>query len=299
MNNLEKEALGFSILIGILLLFILYVYIQSWRSFRNKEDNRFNENLYQYRKTLYFLFVLCLGILWIVQILSIKDWQTLLILAVIVVFIDISVFSTPTIKKIWRTEFQAFDPLKSYIQENSLLEERQKDKLNYFSQLIQIAPLIKSDIDSRDLEFSEALSIFLSYYAEAFGLRIHLYQVEANRQNEEQPYETIDLFIETIQIIKHTHTLDWSTMPDNLVKPDETASSETIVIETLWNGDIVALDREEKHGKGMAHLCPVFVGEDEIFLLFIEEHHQRVYEMDALFLTNLACLFCFFEKQNE
>lgn len=56
-NNLEKEALGFSILIGILLLFILYVYIQSWRSFRNKEDNRFNENLYQYRKTLYFFYL--------------------------------------------------------------------------------------------------------------------------------------------------------------------------------------------------------------------------------------------------
>lgn len=288
-----KETIVITILVGTLLLFILFVYIQSWRSFFKKEDHRFNENLYQYRKTLYFLFVLSIVALWIVEFISIDEWQRLAVLAGITIFIDIFVFSTPTIKSIWKTEFQSYDPLKTYIQENSYIEEKQQNKLNYFSQLLQIAPLVKSDIDKKQLVFSDALALFLSYYADTFGLRVHLYEVKP--KDNELEYEPLDIFIKTIQTIKQTHTLDWESMPDNLVVDDENNAEDTI-IETLWNGDIVALDREEKHGKGMAHICPVFAGENHTFVLFIEETHQRVYEMDALFITNLACLFCFLEE---
>ncbi|WP_231710742.1 type II toxin-antitoxin system SpoIISA family toxin [Gracilibacillus suaedae] len=276
-------------------MFILFVYIQSLRSFHDKEDNRFTENLYQYRKTLYFLFVLAIGALWLVEIVSIDDWKKLVILAGMAVFIDIFVFSTPTIKKIWKTEFQSYDPLKTYIQENSLIEEKQQDKLNYFSQLLQIAPFIKSDIDKKQLDFPDSLNLFLSYYADTFGLRVHLYEVKP--KDFETEYEPIEVFIKTVQTIKQTHTLDWESMPDNLVVDNE-ANIERIIMETLWNGDIVALDREEKHGKGMAHICPVFVGENHMFIIFIEEIHERVYEIDALFITNLACLFCFLEDEN-
>ncbi|MFD2657247.1 type II toxin-antitoxin system SpoIISA family toxin [Gracilibacillus thailandensis] len=291
---MEKETVIISILVGVLLLFILFVYIQSLRSFHDKEDNRFTENLYQYRKTLYFLFVLVIGALWLVEIISIDDWQKLVILAGMAVFIDIFVFSTPTIKKIWKTEFQSYDPLKTYIQENSLIEEKQQDKLNYFSQLLQIAPFIKSDIDKKQLDFPDSLNLFLSYYADTFGLRVHLYEVKP--KDLEAEYETIDIFIKTIQTIKQTHTLDWESMLDNLVIDNED-NIEKVIMETLWNGDIVALDREEKHGKGMAHICPAFVGENHTFILFIEEIHERVYEIDALFITNLACLFCFLEDE--
>ncbi|WP_018931549.1 type II toxin-antitoxin system SpoIISA family toxin [Gracilibacillus lacisalsi] len=291
---MEKETVIISILVGVLLLFILFVYIQSLRSFHDKEDNRFTENLYQYRKTLYFLFVLVIGALWLVEIISIDDWQKLVILAGMAVFIDIFVFSTPTIKKIWKTEFQSYDPLKTYIQENSLIEEKQQDKLNYFSQLLQIAPFIKSDIDKKQLDFPDSLNLFLSYYADTFGLRVHLYEVKP--KDLETEYEPIDIFIKTIQTIKQTHTLDWESMLDNLVIDNED-NIERVIMETLWNGDIVALDREEKHGKGMAHICPAFVGENHTFILFIEEIHERVYEIDALFITNLACLFCFLEDE--
>ncbi|MGP4041809.1 type II toxin-antitoxin system SpoIISA family toxin [Gracilibacillus sp. D59] len=292
---MDKETLGISILVGVLLLFILFVYIQSLRSFSNKEDNRFNENLYQYRKTLYFLFVLSVGILWIIDIISIVDWEMLVILAGMVIFIDIFVFSTPTIKKIWRAEFQSYDPLKTYIQENSYIEEKQQDKLNYFSQLIQVAPFVKSDIDKKQLDFPDSLGLFLNYYADTFGLRVHLYEVKT----ENIECEPIDVFINTIQTVKQTHTLDWESMVDNLTIDNEKSSlTESFIVETLWNGDIVALDREEKHGKGMAHICPIFVRENHTFILFIEEIHQRIYEMDALFLTNLAFLFCFLEDQN-
>ncbi|SFL80477.1 Toxin SpoIISA, type II toxin-antitoxin system [Gracilibacillus orientalis] len=290
-----KETLVISILIGVLLLFILFVYVRSLRSFSNKEDNRFNENLYQYRKTLYVLFVLSIGTLWLAEVISIDDWQRLVILAGMAVFIDIFVFTTPTIKKIWKTEFQAYDPLKTYIQENSLIEEKQQDKLNYFSQLLQIAPFIKSDIEKKQLNFPESLDLFLCYYADTFGLRVHLYEVKA--KDIEIEHEPIEVFIKTIQTIKQTHTLDWGSMPVNLAVNDE-GNTERLIMETLWNGDIVALDREEKHGKGMAHICPIFVGENHTFILFIEEIHQRVYEIDAMFITNLACLFCFLEDQN-
>ncbi|QGH35012.1 hypothetical protein GI584_13600 [Gracilibacillus salitolerans] len=292
---MEKEALVISILVGVLLSFILFVYIQSLRSFHNKEDNRFNENLYQYRKTLYVLFVLSIGTLWLIEFISLDDWKKLVILAGLAIFIDIFVFSTPTIKKIWRTEFQNYDPLKTYIQENSLIEEKQQDKLNYFSQLLQIAPFIKSDIEKKQLDFPNSLNLFLSYYADTFGLRVHLYEVKP--KDIETEYEPMEVFIKTIQTIKQTHTLDWGTMPVNL-ELDNEVNTDRLVMDTLWNGDIVALDREEKHGNGMAHICPVFVGENHTFILFIEEIHQRVYEMDALFITNLACLYCFLEDQN-
>lgn len=291
---MEKETIGITILVGVLLVFILFVYIQSWRSFRNKEDNRFTENLYQYRKTLYFLFVISIGMLWVFKIILIHHWQTLVVLAGIVIFIDIFVFSTPTIKKIWRAEFQAYDPLKTYIQENSFIEEMQRDKLNYFSQLIQIAPLIRADIEMRQLTFAASLELFLSYYADNFGLRVHLY--ELNKLDTD--FEPVDVFINTIQTIKQTHTLDWESMMDFETTTNDNNSIEIYIVEKLWNGEIVALDREEKHGKGMAHLCPIFAGEQRDILLFIEETHQRVYEMDALFITNLAFLFSFLESEN-
>ncbi|WP_281269243.1 type II toxin-antitoxin system SpoIISA family toxin [Paraliobacillus ryukyuensis] len=219
----------------------------------------------------------------------------MLALVAIVIFIDIFVFSTPTITKIWKTEFQAYDPLKTYIQENSFIEEKQRDKLNYFSQLIQIAPYIKSEIELQHNDFLEGLGAFLNYYAEGFGLCIHLYNVETVADQSED--ERMNEFLDTIHRIKQTHTLDWLCMLDNLdVQGDSDA--EEVVIDNLWSGEIVALDREEKHGKGMSHLCPIFVGDDYIFILFIEEIYQRIYEIDALFITNLAFLYCYLETQN-
>ncbi|ENH97547.1 hypothetical protein J416_06033 [Gracilibacillus halophilus YIM-C55.5] len=294
---MDKETVSISVSVVVLLVFILYVYIQSWMSFREKGNNQFNENLYQYRKTLYVLFVLVIGMLLLMQTISIEDnWKLLMMLAGMIVFIDIFVFSTPTIKKIWKTEFQAYDPLKQYIQENSLIEEKQKDKLNYFSQLVQIAPFLKNDIAKKRLDIADSLALFLSYYADHFGLRVHLYNVGEKHKITSDVDHLFSEFGETLQAIKHTHTLDWCTMPSNITKEDEDA--ERTVVETLWNGDIIALDREDKHGKGIAHLCPIFVGED-IFVLFIEEIHQQVYEMDALFLTNLACLYCFLEHEEK
>ncbi|MDX8045914.1 type II toxin-antitoxin system SpoIISA family toxin [Gracilibacillus sp. S3-1-1] len=290
-----KTTFVIFVLAGILLSFILFVYIQSWRGFYNKEGNHFRENLYQYRKTLYVLFITSLFILWAMEVVTIDDWQRLAVLAVIIIFIDIFVFSTPTIKSIWKTEFQSYDPLKTYIRENTYMEERQQNKLNYFSQLLQITPLIKADIDQKQLSFPYALDLFLSYYANTFGLRVHLY--EAKQKENELNAEPMDEFFKTIQVIKQTHTLDWESMPDNLTM-DDSPNAEEKIVETLWNGDIVALDREEKHGKGMAHLCPIFAAENHLFILFIEETNQRVYEMDALFLSNLACLFCFLEEEN-
>src|SRR5699024_6730974 len=219
---------------GILLVFILFVYIQSWRSFLNKEDNRFNENLYQYRKTLYFLFILSIGILWIFNIIFIHDWQTLIVLAGTVVFVDIFVFSTPTIKKIWRAEFQAYDPLKTYIQENSFIEEMQRDKLNYFSQLIQIAPSLKSDIETRQLPFALSLELFLSYYVDSFGLRVHLYEVN----KMETDFQPVDIFLKTIQTIKQTHTIDWESMIDSEAIPTDSTSIEMYIVEKLLHGEI-------------------------------------------------------------
>src|SRR5690625_3066431 len=89
--------------IVVLLIFICFVYYRSWKSFYNKDDNRFKENLNQYRKTLYFIFVLIVGTLSLFKIIDKNDWQYLLMGAAMVIFIDISVFSTPTIKRIWNT----------------------------------------------------------------------------------------------------------------------------------------------------------------------------------------------------
>lgn len=297
---MEKDTLGITILVGALVLFILFVYIQSLRSFRNKEDNRFNENLYQYRKTLYFLFVLLVGFLWLFKLIAIDNWQTLIILAGIVVFIDIFVFSTPTITKIWQTELQAYDPLKTYIQENSYIEEKQQNKLNYFSQMVQIAPFVKSEIDKEKLPFLDTLGLFLNYYSTTFGLSVHLYEVLIKEDNGSIEDALINNFVKILETIKQRHTLDWDSMLDNLEidNNDERSDIEEFIMEKLWGGEIVALDREEKHGKGMAYICPVFVGDNHTLIIFIEEIQQRVYEIDALFITNLAFLFCFLEDQN-
>ncbi|MFD2762061.1 type II toxin-antitoxin system SpoIISA family toxin [Lentibacillus juripiscarius] len=74
------------------------------------------------------------------QLIDKGDWQYLLMGAAVIIFVDIAVFSIPTIRKIWKTEFGSHDDIKEYIQKNDLMAENQQDKLNYFSELVQLAP---------------------------------------------------------------------------------------------------------------------------------------------------------------
>lgn len=96
----------------MILLIVLSLIYFWWRT------DKYVENLQAIRKSYYVLFFLlvCLGIL--TKQLQMSDWTMILSLASAAVFIDIAVFQTPDILKIWNTEFQHSNYIRKTIRKN-------------------------------------------------------------------------------------------------------------------------------------------------------------------------------------
>ena len=93
----------------------------------------FDLHLKNFRRSLYTLFLLSLGVGVITESINIEDWTYILSLTAIVVFIDLSVLLTPSILKIWQAEFlTGSEFLEATIKEN---EKIQTDNRNLFNRL--------------------------------------------------------------------------------------------------------------------------------------------------------------------
>lgn len=105
-------AIYFGFISAVILLIVLSLIYFWWRT------DKYVENLQAIRKSYYVLFFLliCLGIF--SDQLQIVDWKTILSFVCAAVFLDIAVFQTPDILKIWNTEFQHSNYIRKTIRKN-------------------------------------------------------------------------------------------------------------------------------------------------------------------------------------
>lgn len=281
----EFHFLWVQIAIGIFLVFLISVYIVSAVNFF-KVENRYRENLPLYRKTLYFLFTVLIGVLGMLNQIRIEDWKYLLMAAIAVVFTDIAVLSTPTITKIWNAEFGSHDDAKKYIQQNATNERNRKAKLNYFSQLVQTAHFVKGKIAEQGLNEREAFQTFLNYYPNEFGLKMVLYRMGIRSEHEEQISEE---FRALITRIERVHSLNLEEMAD-IPKEDnrDSRSARERAIQQVWNGTVLALNKEEEN---IAHICPIFIRGKDSYVIFLIEDTGTLLELDPLLITDLAYIY--------
>ncbi|WP_404405427.1 type II toxin-antitoxin system SpoIISA family toxin [Jeotgalibacillus malaysiensis] len=184
----------------VVLLFLLYFFVYElikerkilrpeftgearWEIFKRQSRQK------NFRRGLYLIFIVGAAIWLIFYGFTAEDWNLLLLAAASVVFIDISIFSTPRIKKIWNTEFD-LDEIEAYRSDADDTVTRLTAKASHFALVHENIPANSKHIDS-DTDILDFVHDVLQSYLSRFGLLAHIYEFyeAADRKTEEFDYQ--------------------------------------------------------------------------------------------------------------
>jgi hypothetical protein len=225
------------------------------------------------RKTLYVLFILglCIGI--IVGRFDLNDWRFILSIAAITVFIDLSVLITPSILKIWSTEFQnESEFFEDMIKKNDKIQRSMVTKVGYMSVLIQQADLYFEEIKlpEGELEYLKELESYIELYSKEFGLDVQIREYKAFfYENEKEIKEKIRQ--ELIKI-------------DRLNNFDFNYRIIEEYIDSVYNSEIIAMVEND------SMLIPIHSGNKNLIVV-LKNDKGTLLEVDGVHVANLVYLF--------
>jgi hypothetical protein len=166
----------------VLLVFILGTLVYFWTN-----TDKYVENLQSIRKTYYVLFVLAVTIGLLIEEIKMDDWQMLLQLASLFVFIDLAVFQTPDILKIWNTEFQHSNYIRKTIKKNEEVLGYNAKKVNNFTEVILKTVNHFEQIDQPTTweAYRDEMKKYLNLYADTFQFHISFFPFDSTSDAEE------------------------------------------------------------------------------------------------------------------
>ncbi|WP_404337909.1 type II toxin-antitoxin system SpoIISA family toxin [Planococcus rifietoensis] len=228
-------------------------------------------NMLSFRKGFYLVFMILICLSLINQFIDISNWQLLLQLAAVGIFLDLALFQTPGISKIWNTEFDKGEYTLKTLSENNRLLRNNTAKALAFHKVIAV-----SIEDYRNIPELESWSIYknflLSYYSnytENLNLNVHLIKVEWDE--EANSYSSLeDSFNQMMDyhgILKTDE--EWMMKSVNRLE-----SGDEVLIETDLDDTIV--------------LMPYFGSEYGFLLSVVGKGEVEANEVDAMYLLNMA-----------
>ena len=143
----------------------------------------FDLHLKNFRRYLYTLFVISIGIGILSDGIDITNWTYILSLTAISVFIDLSILLTPSILKIWQAEFlTGSEFLEATIKENEKIQRAMVTKVEHMSILVQDAIYYfeQVTIPENSEEYINGLNKYLLQYCDEFGLSFDIIEYEAD-----------------------------------------------------------------------------------------------------------------------
>ncbi|MGC4377149.1 type II toxin-antitoxin system SpoIISA family toxin [Fictibacillus sp. Mic-4] len=151
------------------------------------KEERFEEHSGLLRKALYTIFVAGLLMGFVLEAIDFKDWKFLLQLAGLVVFVDLAIYQTPHIVKIWSAEFREGDKIVKTLKQNVKTIQFMRKKASVFSILLQSGEeLFASKPSSFDFDhYRQGLLQTLVQYTNEFGIEANIYQIEGMENEEE------------------------------------------------------------------------------------------------------------------
>lgn len=192
--------MGLVLWVLVVLLFLLYFFVSElvkerriskpdftgearWEIFKRQSRQK------NFRRGLYLIFTSGAAIWITFYEFAAKDWNLLLLAAASVVFIDIAIFSTPRIKKIWNTEFD-LDEIEAYRSDADDTVTRLTAKASHFALVHENIPANVKNIDN-GTDILDFVHDVLQSYLSRFGLLAHIYEFyEATEiKNEEFDYQ--------------------------------------------------------------------------------------------------------------
>ena len=234
----------------------------------------FDLHLKNFRRSLYTLFLLSLGVGVIAESINIEDWAYILSLTAIVVFIDLSVLLTPSILKIWQAEFlTGSEFLEATIKENEKIQRAMVTKVGHMSVLVQdsLYYFQQKSVPENEDEYLSELNKYLALYCEEFGLKVDLNQYQAD--------ESVDLDITIKEEIKqkliridHIHNFGFNQQSLNTFT------------EAIFNLEVIPLEDHD------ALLIPVHLHSYN-FIIVLKRDKGIPIEVDGIHVANLVHIY--------
>lgn len=284
-------SLAFKIFVLILLVFVIGNFIYFFKSQTN-----YSLHLRTLRKGLYTLFIVAIGIGLLLDEINLANWQLILTLTAIIVFIDIAILLTPSILKIFNTEFQYMDYVESIITTNDKREKATIDRVNSMSELIQLAG---EDFKDRQNVVQrseiEELESYLHHYSDQFGFTVQIFELTYSpvplselSYNDKRDLDEEELIIlsEQLGFVKGIETC---LNKIEKLNSFNLAEGRQLYSEELSNLKIVSLLKED------SMIVPVDMGKRQ-FLIVLKNSKGELLEVDAVHIINLIYIFYIYKE---
>jgi hypothetical protein len=262
---------GVKVFFGSFFLILVGFLICSVRTFYKNPDD-YTEKVWGLRKTFYVMYLTLIAIGIVVGYIDFRDWKLLTQLTALIVFVDLAVFQTPSITKIWNAEFHHRVKIEKTIEVNMEFINSTTTKIDVFSNVINqtedyFAP--KEETLNGWRAYRQELKEYLHLYTSNFRFRIELFSFKIDDQDENTK-QNITNALKQAEVF-HSYKI-------------ENTDFRKQIVEKLFNGESPILDL------GKLIVIPIFEGKS-LLLTLKSGDGTKVDEVDVSHLLNLCRIF--------
>lgn len=243
------------------------------------------------RKALYTLFIVAVALGILMDEVAISNWQFLLTLVAIVLFMDLAILLTPSILKIWNAEFQYTDYVENIIKTNDKILRATINRLEVMSGMIQQADgYFNNHVFPLDQSPKERLELYLDAYGRVFGFQVQVWEVEPELVSHSMlDISNVEsLSSEEIQRIEDYYSLQMGINQTLIEIAQLNAFDYGKEFEThldaLSQSTVISLIKED------SMIVPIFMDERQL-LVVLKNRNGELLEVDAVHITNLVYLY--------
>ena len=251
-------------------LTVLMVYIIASIVFYGISSYYFSIHSALLRKLLYGLYFLGMTIGIHLGEIDYTDWILLLEFTAMIVFIDLSIYQTPNILKIWNAEFQYADTIVGNAKNNENRIKYMNRKSNAFTNIMQDSEInLRPTMIRTEAEYEDKLNEYLEKYTKQFGFSVHFYFLPDDLTNE--------------KIVKQ-NIYDGLSHVETLFNVEIDSSSKPNVVDALFDAKVHSFE-DEKNA-----IIPIY-GTRYHFLLLVSAKEEAIFEIDTSNIINMVTLF--------
>ncbi|ULO07156.1 type II toxin-antitoxin system SpoIISA family toxin [Paenibacillus sp. 19GGS1-52] len=257
--------------------FIIYL-IYEVLKFR-KDPERFTEDVWKIRKTYYVMYLVLAATGFIAGYLSFRDWKTMTQLTAFVVFVDLAVFQTPSITKIWSAEFQHRGKIEKVIEGNVEFINSTAIKFQAFSDVIKQTESYFSPITVIPQNwnaYQKELKQYVGLYTSKFRFRLELFPFKVE-VDETHTKDNLRNALNRLEILFFHEIDDTPTIGNE-------PSYRTCVVEKLMSGEGVVLETDK------LVIVPIFQKKNLLIGLRSSDG-SKIDEIDITNIINLSTIF--------
>lgn len=268
---------------------LVYIFFSLCLSFINTD--KYIENLQMLRRFFYAIFVVGISIGLMLEKINLEDWKQLLELTALFVFIDLAVFQTPDILKIWNAEFKHDNYIRKIIKKNEEIISYNSRKIECFTDIVLNKSFNYLNNIPLHLEFDdykEDLKKFLEFYTGTFQIDVAIFEFESR------------LDVDSEELHSNFSNLDikqaFTRIEQCYNKTIEDGEWKRFLVQELLNGKAIELHNKKEvsssdNFKDKKVFIIPFYGKEYDILIGISSKFIEVDGIDASNILNLTQIF--------